>query len=144
MPFRKLMDYVLLEGPEVVIAPADTVTGYRYLGKDHLAVDTYGLPSCGIDSYRRDVVTAVQAYTDSDIAVMLHELSGQKEFDRVMQIWCDDSGDYELIPKRAYLLLPAYKFDPDPEVRSRQMSLLDTPDYAMKYLKGSSENEDRD
>ena len=37
---RKLMDYVLLEGPEVVIAPADTVTGYRYLGKDHLAVDT--------------------------------------------------------------------------------------------------------
>ena len=61
MPFRKLMDYVLLEGPEVVIAPADTVTGYRYLGKDHLAVDTYGLPSCGIDSYRRDVVTAVSA-----------------------------------------------------------------------------------
>lgn len=91
MPFRKLMDYVLLEGPEVVIAPADTVTGYRYLGKDHLVVDTYGLPSCGNDSYRRDVVTAVQAYTDSDIAVMLHELSGQKEFDRVMQIWCDDS-----------------------------------------------------
>lgn len=40
MPYRKLMDYVLLEGPEVVIAPADTVTGYRYLGKDHLAVDT--------------------------------------------------------------------------------------------------------
>lgn len=95
----------------------------------------------GIDNYRRDVVTAVQAYTDSDIAVMLHELSGQKEFDRVMQIWCDDSGDYELIPKRAYLLLPAYKFDPDPEVRSRQMSLLDTPYYAMKYLKGSSEDE---
>ena len=61
-----------------------------------------------------------------------------------MQIWCDDSGDYELIPKRAYLLLPAYKFDPDPEVRSMQMSLLDTPDYAMKYLKGSSENEDLD
>lgn len=72
---------------------------------------------------------------------MLHELSGQREFDRVMQIWCDDSGDYELIPKRAYLLLPGYKFDVDPEVRSRQMSLLDTPEYAMKYLKGSSEDE---
>lgn len=74
MPFRKLMDYVLLEGPEVVIAPADTVTGYRYLGKDHL-------------------------------------------------------------------LLPGYKFDVDPEVRSRQMSLLDTPEYAMKYLKGSLEDD---
>lgn len=142
MPFRKLMDYVLVEGPEVVIAPADTVTSYRYLGKEHLAVDTYGLPSCGIDSYRRDVVTAVQAYTDSDIAVMLHKLSGQKEFDHVMQIWCDDSGDYELIPKSAYLLLPGYMLDAEPEVRSKQMSLLDTdPDYAMKYLKGSSEDE---
>ena len=31
MPFRKLMDYVLLEGPEIVIAPADTVTGYEIL-----------------------------------------------------------------------------------------------------------------
>lgn len=43
--------------------------------------------------------------------------------------------------ERAYLLLPGYKFDVDPEVRSRQMSLLDTPDYAMKYLKGSLEDE---
>lgn len=39
------------------------------------------------------------------------------------------------------LLLPGYKFDVDPEVRSRQMSLLDTPEYAMKYLKGSLEDE---
>lgn len=133
MSARMLMDYVLIEGPEVVVAPAGAVT--RYLGHGPVQVDTYGLPSCGFYDYESYVITAVQAYTDSDIATMLHALSGEQKFDRVMQVWCNDLRDYELIPESAYEFRPVAT-KPEPKFVEVQ---LERPEKPMQFLKGKGE-----